>query len=331
MVRFDIVIGFAAVIIICIVVVLFVIRNVGRKSESGKPMKTSGTQQQDKPQNKESSKDSKLCMDEKRFRQVEKAIDRALEEPKNLEVYYQPIYSIKENKVIAAEALLRLFDEEYGEILPEEFVYVAEKNGKIVELGHAALERVCTFLAKETAQDCGIKYIEVNLSILECLREELPMEIEQILTKHGIAPEQINLEIKEGALLQKNPMLAKNMDVLMEKGIRFSLDDYGTGASALTYIITFPFEIVKIDRDVLWTAMASEHAMMALCASINMIKDMHMKIVVEGVESKEAAEKLKKMGCDYLQGYYFAKPLPEQQFMEYISKCEEDTNTKNLI
>ena len=141
--------------------------------------------------------------------------------------------------------------------------------------------------------------------------------------------------MKKGLILEGGAMrglfTAGVMDVLMEKGIRFSLDDYGTGASALTYIITFPFEIVKIDRDVLWTAMASEHAMMALCASINMIKDMHMKIVVEGVESKEAAEKLKKMGCDYLQGYYFAKPLPEQQFMEYISKCEEDTNTKKLI
>lgn len=271
-------------------------------------------------QNRQISVKREICISNERYKTIEAAIERTLENPKSFKVYYQPIYSIKENKVVAAEALLRLFDVELGEIPTEEFVYVAEKNGKIIELGQNVLRQVCEFLQRQTKESFEIRYIQINLSIFESLREELPYEMEEILAEYGIEPEKINLEIKESALKKKDNVLTRNMEKLLEKGVHFSLDDYGTGASALTYIINFPFQIVKIDRDVLWNAMEDEHAMMALCASINMIKDMNMKIVVEGVESQEVAERLKKMGCDFLQGYYFSKPMPEEEFLDYLKQ-----------
>lgn len=271
-------------------------------------------------QNRQISVKREICISNERYKTIEAAIERTLENPKSFKVYYQPIYSIKENKVVAAEALLRLFDVELGEIPTEEFVYVAEKNGKIIELGQNVLRQVCEFLQRQIKESFEIRYIQINLSIFESLREELPYEMEEILAEYGIEPEKINLEIKESALKKKDNVLTRNMEKLLEKGVHFSLDDYGTGASALTYIINFPFQIVKIDRDVLWNAMEDEHAMMALCASINMIKDMNMKIVVEGVESQEVAERLKKMGCDFLQGYYFSKPMPEEEFLDYLKQ-----------
>lgn len=255
----------------------------------------------------------------KRYDEIERAIERALQQT-NFEVYYQPIFDAKEGRIAAAEALLRMYDEEMGFISPEEFIPIAEKNGKIIEIGHMVLESVCEFLQKENIKQYGLRYIEVNLSIIECMQENLPEEIDRIFTRYGVDRSQINLEITETALAQNKDILSKNMHKINEMGISFSLDDYGTGYSTITYMMTLPFKIVKIDKSILWSSFENERAMIALCASINMIKDMQMEIVVEGVESKEMADKLIELGCDFLQGYYYSKPLPMEQFIEYISK-----------
>ena len=182
------------------------------------------------------------------------------------------------------------------------------------------LESVCRFLQKEDITQYGLHYIEVNLSIIECMQDILPQEIGKILDKYGVSPQLLNLEITETALAQSKTILADNMHKINEMGVSFSLDDYGTGYSTITYMMTLPFKIVKIDKSILWSSFENERAMIALCASINMIKDMNMEIVVEGVESREMADRLIQLGTDYLQGYYFSKPLPEKQFIECVSK-----------
>lgn len=255
----------------------------------------------------------------KRYGEIERAIERALQKT-SFEVYYQPIYGVKEQKIIAAEALLRMYDEEMGFISPEEFIPIAEKNGKIIEIGQMVLESVCRFLQKEDITKYGLHYIEVNLSVIECMQDILPEEIKKTLEKYEVAPQLLNLEITETALVQSKAILADNMRKISEMGVSFSLDDYGTGYSTITYMMTLPFRIVKIDKSILWSSFENERAMIALCASINMIKEMNMEIVVEGVESREMAQKLTQLGCDYLQGYYFSKPLPVNKFIECISK-----------
>lgn len=257
----------------------------------------------------------------KRYDEIERAIDRALLQT-SFEVYYQPIYSVAEERVVAAEALLRMHDDEMGFVSPEEFIPIAEKNGKIVEIGHIVLEQVCQFLQKENVKEYGIQYIEVNLSAIECLAERLPEDIQEILARYEIDCSQINLEITETALANNQTVLAENMNKINDLGVTFSLDDYGTGYSTISYIMKFPFHIVKIDKSILWTAFENERAMIALCASVNMIKDMDMKIVVEGVESEEMAKELKSLGCDYLQGFYYSRPLPKEEFLKYISETK---------
>lgn len=255
----------------------------------------------------------------RRYDEIERAIDRALQHT-NFDVYYQPIFSTKEKRIVAAEALLRMYDEEMGFVSPEEFIPIAEKNGKIIEIGHLVLERVCQFLQKEDIKKYGIHYIEVNLSIIECIQEGLPEELEHILKKYNVDYNQINLEITETALAQNQDILAENMKKISEMGLSFSLDDYGTGYSTITYMMTLPFKIVKIDKSILWSSFENEKAMIALCASVNMIKDMQMEIVVEGVESEEMADKLAELGCDFLQGFYFSRPLPEEEFVKFLTR-----------
>lgn len=257
----------------------------------------------------------------RRYDEIERAIDRALQHT-NFDVYYQPIFSTSEKKIVAAEALLRMYDEEMGFVSPEEFIPIAEKNGKIIEIGHLVLESVCRFLQKEDIKKYGIRYIEVNLSVIECMQDNLQEELECILQKYHVDCSQINLEITETALAQNQETLVENMKKISEKGITFSLDDYGTGYSSISYMMTLPFKIVKIDKSILWSSFENEKAMIALCASINMIKDMGMEIVVEGVESEEMADKLAELGCDFQQGFYFSRPLPEGEFLKFLTKSE---------
>ena len=258
----------------------------------------------------------------KRYDEIEKAIDRALQQT-SFEVHYQPIYSQKEKRIVAAEALLRMHDDEMGYVSPEEFIPIAEKNGKIVSIGHVVLESVCQFLQQTNIEDYGIHYIEVNLSTVECMQENLPEEIEEIMKKYDIDPSQINLEITETALAKKQDILAENMDKINELGVTFSLDDYGTGYSTMTYMMTLPFKIVKIDKSILWSSFENERAMIGLRASIQMIREMNMEIVVEGVESEGMAKRLESLGCDYQQGFYYSKPLPVDEFLTYLSKCNK--------
>lgn len=253
-----------------------------------------------------------------RYNDVLFAVDKALGSGKGLEVFYQPIYSVKDDKVVAAEALLRLFDDELGEISPEEFIPIAEDNGRIYELGHVTLQKVCELLRQERVQQHGIRYIEINFSIEECLREDLVDELKSTIDSYGVEYSHINFEIKESALLLKHPQLTHNMDVLNDLGFSFSIDDYGTASSTVAHLLSYPFQIVKVEKNILWKAMENNRDMMALCASINLVKDMNMKIVIEGVESKEMVDTLKRLGCDYLQGYYFSKAIPAEEFIKLL-------------
>lgn len=256
----------------------------------------------------------------RRYDEIERAIDRALQHT-SFDVYFQPIYSTKEKKIVAAEALLRMYDEEMGFVSPDEFIPIAEKNGKIIDIGHLVIEHVCRFLQREDIKKYGLRYIEVNLSVVECMQENLPEELKQIMEKYNVDCSQLNLEITETALAQNQDVLVENMQKINEMGITFSLDDYGTGYSTITYMMTMPFKIVKIDKSILWSSFENEKAMIALCASINMIKDMEMEIVVEGIESEEMADKLSELGCDFLQGFYFSRPLPEEEFLKFLGKA----------
>ena len=256
----------------------------------------------------------------RRYDEIERAIDRALQYT-NFDVYFQPIFSTKERKIVAAEALLRMYDEEMGFVSPEEFIPIAEKNGRIIEIGHLVIERVCQFLQREDIKKYGLHYIEVNLSVVECMQKNLPEELEHIMKKYNVDGSQINLEITETALIENQEILLENMQKINEMGITFSLDDYGTGYSTITYMMTMPFKIVKIDKSILWSSFENDKAMIALCASINMIKDMEMEIVVEGIESEEMADKLSELGCEYLQGFYFSRPLPQEEFLKFLAKA----------
>ena len=254
---------------------------------------------------------------------VERLIDKALKN-RSFQVYYQPIWNYTEGKVKSAEALCRLIDDEYGVISPDEFIPVSERNGAILEIGRFVFEEVCRFYKEARLASVGIEYIEVNLSVVQCMSRDLEKVFDAALAKYGVPARCINLEITESATAQNQSLLFDTISKLRSRGFSFSLDDYGTGYSNISYMYEMPFSIIKIDKSILWKAIDPKtgegqgNAVIYLENTVRMLKSMNYMVLVEGVESLEQKMFLEALDVDYLQGYYFSKPVQKQVFTDYL-------------
>ncbi len=236
----------------------------------------------------------------------------------NFVVYYQPIYSVKDKCFRSAEALVRLIDDEFGFIRPDRFISLAEKNGSIVRIGLVVFEKVCKFIASERFSQLGLEYIEVNLSVMQLLQKSFSKDIFEIMERYGVRPEQINLEITESIEIDGQKTFVDNVREITDRGIEFSLDDYGTGYSNMFMISALPLFIIKFDKTFV-DAADNEKMSVIIDNSVNMIKALGKKIVIEGVETIEMLKKFTDLECDYIQGYYFSKPIPEEEFVDFIA------------
>lgn len=256
----------------------------------------------------------------KEYYDIKKDIDRIIESAlanHKFSVYYQPIYSVKESRFHSAEALLRLQDEKYGFISPDIFITAAEKSGAINKIGDFVLEEVCKFIASENFARLGLDYIEINLSVVQCMQNNLASHILDILKKYNIRPEQINLEITETATSYSQKTMLENLSILSEAGIQFSLDDFGTGYSNMKRIASLPLYLVKLDKS-FTDVEENPRLMIVLQNTIQMIKAMDLQIVVEGVETEKLAKQFSDLQCEYIQGYYYSKPVPQDEFVKFI-------------
>ena len=255
------------------------------------------------------------------MRDMDMILDKAFAENR-FEVYYQPIYSIHSGKYNSAEALLRLNDDVYGYISPEIFIPAAEENGMIHKIGKFVLEEVCRFIAGEKFKNLGLEYVEVNLSVIQCMSSELSEDVRAVMERYGVSNEQINLEITETAAAYAQTTMMDNINSLTDYGIAFSLDDFGTGYSNMKRIASMPFAIVKLDKT--FADIDTDDKMMKVVKNtISMVKDMNMKIVVEGVETEESLKEFSNLGVKYIQGYYFSRPLPQDKFISEVKRVNQ--------
>ncbi len=273
--------------------------------------------------------DKKMADEVNEEKETVRLLEDALAEDR-IEVFYQPIYSVKEKKFTAAEALVRIRDQEGNIITPGRFIPVAESNGMIMRLGEQVFKKVCLFLRNNDISRMGMEYIEVNLSVVQCGYEHLAADFIKIMKDYAIPPKEINFEITESASLGTKSTLLKNMDKLMEIGVNFSLDDFGTGQSNLNYIIDIPVKIVKFDREMTNAYFESSKARYVMDAAMDMIHGMGLNIVSEGVETAEQLTILEDLSISYVQGFYFSEPLPKDEFMKFIME-KNYINSENLI
>lgn len=241
----------------------------------------------------------------------------ALQEDR-VEVFYQPIFCIRSNQFSSAEALVRIRNRDGSLMFPGDFIPVAEDTGLIALLGERIFEKTCEFLTSSEIVRYGIDYIEVNLSAIQCEQRNLADHYMRIMNRYRVEPWRINLEITETGKVEERDVLLKNMKRLIDYGVSFSLDDFGNGQSNLDYVIELPVEILKLDMNMTKAFFVDNKARIVVQSTIRLAHEMDLKVVAEGVETSEHFAELQRQGVDEIQGYYFSKPLPKDEFEEFL-------------
>ncbi len=292
-------------------------KNIHSVSDFFTIVDTSFSEYKSKNKNKIIYASSDILDKRRRENIIHQAITNAIEN-RTFQVYFQPIYSTVDNCYTNMEALVRLIDDNHGFIPPDEFIPIAEKNGDIIAIGEIVLEKVCEFTELYHPQDYGIKRIHVNLSVVQCMQENITASLSSIIKRHNIPFGFIDFEITETTADNTNDRLEKIMNIFKEQGIDFSLDDYGTGYSNQTNIMKYPYSIVKIDKSMVWACDTNPKALISLKHTISMIRELNMTVLAEGVETEKQRIFLKNIGCEYLQGFYFSKPQPKDDVIDII-------------
>ncbi|MCR5775390.1 MAG: EAL domain-containing protein [Lachnospiraceae bacterium] len=247
-----------------------------------------------------------------RQRLVKLALDRAIEQGR-IEVFFQPLVDARSRQIVGAEALARIRDEDGVLIPPGEFIPIAERNGQINEVGRQVYEKTCDFLSEHDMESMGLSWVNVNVSPIQCMRRDLKERFMTILNEHNLPPGLIHLEITEETMVDYE-LLEDQMQTMSQEGFHFVLDDYGSGYSNVSRIKRCPFINVKLDMSIVRAHCKTPDGI--LPALVQAFKQMNFKITAEGIETEEMADILTDIGCDYLQGYLYSKPIPPEEFLQ---------------
>ena len=242
---------------------------------------------------------------------VLRSIESALERDK-VEVFLQPVFDSRTRRIVAAEALARIRDATGQIISPALFIPIAEKTGYINRLGEAVFEKTCAFIRENGLASLGLAWINVNLSPIQCMQRNLCDRFSAILDKYGVSADQIHLEVTEQSIADF-ALLENQIDRLRERGFQFVLDDYGSGYSNLTRVKHYPFVNIKLDMEVVWDYCRERDKLIPTI--VQGFRQMGFSITAEGIETEEMADALTEIGCEYLQGYLFDKPLEMAAFV----------------
>lgn len=234
-----------------------------------------------------------------------------------LELWYQPQLSLNSGKVIGAEALLRWRTAEGGFISPAVFIPLAEYSGLIVEIGDWVVNQACNQIKSLTEKGFSDITISVNVSIPQFRRGNFVKTVLNAIEAHKIKPSMLELEITENILMDDPQVIIDALVQLKSHGIGIALDDFGTGFSSLSYLQKLPLDRLKIDRAFV-TNIAKEGESVIAETIIDLSKKMNLKVIAEGIEEIEQQDRLIALGCDDVQGFYYAKPMPREDFLHFL-------------
>ncbi len=249
--------------------------------------------------------------------QLENALRDALER-EQLQLHYQPQVSLQDGRIIGAEALLRWQHPELGAVSPAEFIPVAEASGQIVQIGEWVLRTAVCQLKSWMDRDIAPMIIAVNLSSVQFRHAHLPELVTQILEEAKLPAQYLELELTEGVAMDDPLGAIAVMDNLFERGIRMSIDDFGTGYSSLSYLKRFQVYKLKIDQSFVRDITEDPDDKAIVGAIISLASSLGMQTIAEGVETPDQLAFLREKGCDEVQGYYFSRPLPSDQFELFV-------------
>jgi diguanylate cyclase (GGDEF)-like protein/PAS domain S-box-containing protein len=235
------------------------------------------------------------------------------------EVYYQPIVDVRTERLVSMEALVRWPHPTEGLVSPAEFIPIAEKTGLILPLGEYVLRSVCQQISCWNRHGIGGFRVAVNLSARQ-FESNVPDMVGGIIRETGISPQSLALEITEGIAMKNVDQNIRMLKELRALGLSISIDDFGTGYSSLAYLKRFPLNTLKIDRSFIQDITQSTDDQEITRAIIAMGQNLGLKVLAEGVETEQQVAILRASGCDYIQGYYYSRPLPAAQLANYLKQ-----------
>jgi EAL domain-containing protein (putative c-di-GMP-specific phosphodiesterase class I) len=261
-------------------------------------------------------------------KEIELSIRKALEDDE-FKLLFMPIYQCNNLKMIGAEVLIRSTSKKLSEVGPEKYIPIAESHGLIREIDLWVIEN--TFIKiKNIIYRPGMEnlWFAINISALELHNRQFPEKVKQLLHKHDIPPHRIEFEVTETSLVSQDEISIATLNKLKKLGVSLSLDDFGTGYTAFNQLMNYPVNNLKLDRSFVSNIASQDknHASMVDIV-LTIANSYNMKVVAEGVETKEQLQYLQKLNCNYVQGYLLSKPIEWTEFMTYF---QDEISTEKI-
>jgi len=248
---------------------------------------------------------------------LESELRRALRRDE-LELHYQPRLNLADGRIVGLEALVRWNHPERGLLAPSEFVPLAEQSGLIVPLGYWVISRALSDMQALRERGLAPLHMAVNLSFRQFQDSQLLATLSRLIVEHGVDARWLEFELTETAVMRRNELVRQTMDALGRLGVRFSLDDFGTGFSSFVHLNSLPITLLKVDRSFVGGMEQREENAKLVHAMINLAHNLNLEVVAEGVESEEQLALLRAFGCDQVQGFLVSRPLPVEALIEYL-------------
>jgi len=238
---------------------------------------------------------------------------------KDFFIHYQPKIELEKQEIIGVEALVRWNNDKLGFVSPTEFIPLAEDTGLIIPLSEVILEKVCMDILESRSQgNIHILPVSINIASIHFQQEDFIERINSIIMQYNCSPQLLELELTERTVMKDSDEIVNKLVKLKAMGFKISIDDFGTGYSSLSYLNRFPLNYLKIDRSFIQEITNLQDKQAIVEAIILMAHRLRIKVIAEGVETKDQAKLLKHMGCDIIQGYYYSKPLSAEDLMGFI-------------
>jgi len=258
-----------------------------------------------------------LKIDSKRVLLLDNELRKAIKQ-NDFTLNFQPKISLEDETVIGMEALIRWTNDQLGFVSPAEFIPYAEETGLIIPMSECVFRLACEAHLRLREEMDNVLPIAINISSIHFHQSDFIDTVKMIFEAYNCSPQDFELELTERTVMNNERDSIRKLVQLKNMGFKLSIDDFGTGYSSLSYLVQFPLDYLKIDRSFIQyiTSIADKQAVVD--AIIQMAHRLHMKVIAEGVEQKDQVKLLEKLGCDMIQGYYYAKPMPLDEFVAFL-------------